>query len=148
MQQTMKRAQQGFTLIELMIVVAIIGILAAIAIPSYQDYTAKSKFTAAQAEIAAGKTAIDAYLNENGAATAITGTSALAIAGLKSPSSNCTLDVSISDATTTLECEIVGGPGSVATETITLTRSGASNGEWACTSSVTNTKLKSKSCGG
>jgi prepilin-type N-terminal cleavage/methylation domain-containing protein len=54
----MKKLQYGFTLIELMIVVAIIGILAAIAIPQYQDYTAKAKISEGGTVTAAIKTAI------------------------------------------------------------------------------------------
>jgi type IV pilus assembly protein PilA len=53
----MNKAQKGFTLIELMIVVAIIGILAAIAIPSYQDYTRKSRFAGVLSAVTAVKTA-------------------------------------------------------------------------------------------
>ena len=60
-------AQKGFTLIELMIVVAIIGILAAIAIPAYQDYIARSQVSEAFAMTAAQKTAIAEYAQNNGA---------------------------------------------------------------------------------
>ena len=55
----MKNVQKGFTLIELMIVVAIIGILAAVAIPAYSDYTKKAKFTEVIQATAALKTAIN-----------------------------------------------------------------------------------------
>ena len=54
----MKKVQQGFTLIELMIVVAIIGILAAVAIPAYQDYTIRAKVTEGLGLAAAAKTAV------------------------------------------------------------------------------------------
>ncbi|HSQ79560.1 MAG TPA: prepilin-type N-terminal cleavage/methylation domain-containing protein [Casimicrobiaceae bacterium] len=57
----MKRVQQGFTLIELMIVVAIVGILAAIALPAYQDYVIRSKMSELEAAIAACKTSVAEY---------------------------------------------------------------------------------------
>ena len=57
----MQRIQKGFTLIELMIVVAIVGILAAIALPAYQDYVIRSKMSEAVAALAACKTSVQEY---------------------------------------------------------------------------------------
>ena len=57
-----KNAQQGFTLIELMIVIAIVGILAAIALPAYQDYLVRSRMSEPMAAMAEAKTSVAEYL--------------------------------------------------------------------------------------
>jgi type IV pilus assembly protein PilA len=72
----MKKAQAGFTLIELMIVVAIIGILAAVAIPAYSDYTSKAKASNALAAAGPYKTAVAMCAQEAGGVADACNTSA------------------------------------------------------------------------
>ena len=74
----MKKVQQGFTLIELMIVVAIIGILAAIAIPAYQDYTIRAQVSEGLNLASGAKAAVTEYFQDQGVAPATN-----AIAGLE-----------------------------------------------------------------
>ena len=123
-----KKAQAGFTLIELMIVVAIIGILAAVAIPAYQNYVAKAKFSAALSEISAGKTGYEISTNENGAPPTDPTTF-----GLAGATANCT---TITSSSAGLACEIKGGPSTVATKNIFLNRN--ANGKWGCFTDVTD----------
>ncbi len=66
----MKQIQQGFTLIELMIVVAIIGILAAVALPAYQDYTVRAKMSEVILAMSACRTSITEVYQSGGTATA------------------------------------------------------------------------------
>jgi len=81
--QTMKQSvQKGFTLIELMIVVAIIGILAALAIPAYTDYTIKSRVSEGASLMGATKTAVELYWSENGILAGPDGSSTITLTDL------------------------------------------------------------------
>lgn len=124
------KKQQGFTLIELMIVVAIIAILAAIALPMYQDYVAKSQAAAGLSEITGGKTATEVAMNEGkDVATAEE-------IGLKT-STRCTkLDVKGTAATgeASIACTLAGN-SQVTGKTITIKRA-AADGTWSCETGV------------
>ncbi len=74
MKRSMQKVQQGFTLIELMIVVAIIGILAAVALPAYQDYSIRAKVSEAILAADSCKTSVsEAVLTANALPTAVNG---------------------------------------------------------------------------
>ena len=131
-----KKAEAGFTLIELMIVVAIIGILAAVAIPNYQNYTAKSKFSAALSEVSGGKVGFDAKLNDG---EAVAKPEDVGLSPTAKPTANCEFSATAS----TLACKIVNGPSSVKDKTITLTRD-ATTGGWTCAAAGVDAALIGK----
>ena len=89
----MKKVQQGFTLIELMIVVAIIGILAAVALPAYQDYTVRSRVSELAILGSSMKATVSENIANNGgviAAGMCAGVTDLASATVNTQSSTCT----------------------------------------------------------
>ena len=142
-------AQKGFTLIELMIVVAIIGILAAIAIPAYQDYIARSQMSEALSLTSGLKTAVSEVYSQDGTCP-VNGANGIGLASTIKGS----YVASVTTGGTTPACTIaatmkasgVSTGIKSATLTLTMTNNGGSN-TWTCTSSAAQ-KYLPKSCTG
>jgi len=141
----MRNIQKGFTLIELMIVVAIIGILAAVAIPAYQDYIARSQVSEAVQLTAGGKTPLAEYFNDKGvwpaAASDVMGNlagkyvSIITLGG--STGTVGTISVEARMKNSGVNSNITGG-------TLILTSSDAK--QWSCTSGSLAPKYRSAAC--
>jgi type IV pilus assembly protein PilA len=155
----MKNVQKGFTLIELMIVVAIIAILAAIAIPQYQNYITKSQFSESQTVADGMKTPIVEYFNQSGACPIIgapAGGNGSLAADATSYAGKYVQSAAVSQtgAGATAECVItvtfktspsVSSPLSAKTVTFTGQNNGGSFA-WQCASTGVGTQYKPTVC--
>ena len=135
----MNRLQKGFTLIELMIVVAIIGILAAIAIPQYQDYITRAKWQDNISRVQSYKTAIAECLqNSNGFITLCDTTDKIsAVTGAVPPAAGGNLSAFAQTATT--GALVLSGTPAVGDCVVTITpTAGTTSVTWGYTNSGTN----------
>ncbi|MBJ9578244.1 fimbrial protein pilin [Acinetobacter baumannii] len=133
-------AQKGFTLIELMIVVAIIGILAAVAIPAYQDYMTRSKVTELLSTASSCKNSVSEYYQTKNSAPADTDA-----AGCSSNGTQYVTSLAVSNGTITVLATSAVGGGVTATDGIKLVPSyNSTTGtvQWGCSAVGANMKPK------
>ena len=136
--------QKGFTLIELMIVVAIIGILAAIAIPQYQNYVSKSQVSRVMSETGSLRTPAETCILD-GKTTIGTNAGECEIGDTDSNLLDGDRPAITLDATPATIIATFGGNASTAIATQTLTWSRDADGSWACTTTV-DEKYKPAGC--